>query len=86
MLLLLEGKEKILKAMKAKIQKLHVWFLNSYKSEFKNLNDANKNTLMQFAKEPHKKLKGYLEGLGDILFGHIDKWMPKSSTKIWAKV
>ncbi|WP_459078244.1 hypothetical protein [Borreliella burgdorferi] len=41
---------------------------------------------MQFAKEPHKKLKGYLEGLGDILFGHIDKWMPKSSTKIWAKV
>ncbi|MCD2418644.1 tail tape measure protein, partial [Borreliella burgdorferi] len=32
-------------------------------------------TLMQSAKESQEKLKGYFEGLGDILFGHIDKWM-----------
>ncbi|MCR8909761.1 tape measure domain-containing protein [Borreliella burgdorferi] len=75
LLLPLEEQEKASKAMQAEIQKLHADFVKTYESEFHNLNDTNKNTLMQSAKESQEKLKGYFEGLGDILFGHIDKWM-----------
>uniref|UniRef100_UPI003B210026 tape measure protein n=1 Tax=Borreliella burgdorferi TaxID=139 RepID=UPI003B210026 len=75
LLLPLEKQEKASKAMQVEIQKLHADFVKTYESEFHNLNDTNKNTLMQSAKESQEKLKGYFEGLGDILFGHIDKWM-----------
>ncbi|WP_233190037.1 tail tape measure protein, partial [Borreliella burgdorferi] len=81
LLLPLEEQEKASKAMQAEIQKLHADFVKTYESEFHNLNDTNKNALMQSAKESHKKLKGYFEGLGDILFGHIDKWMAQIFNK-----
>ncbi|WP_434792932.1 tape measure protein (plasmid) [Borreliella burgdorferi] len=81
LLLPLEEQEKASKAMQAEIQKLHIEFINSYKSEFENLSDTNKNTLMQSAKESQKKLKGYFDGLGEILFGHINKWTAQIFSK-----
>ncbi|WP_418457411.1 hypothetical protein [Borreliella andersonii] len=81
LLLPLKEQEKASKAMQAEIQKLHIEFVNSYKSEFENLSDTNKNTLMQSAKESQKKLKGYFDGLGEILFGHINKWIAQIFSK-----
>ncbi|WP_234927487.1 tail tape measure protein, partial [Borreliella garinii] len=84
-LLPLKEKEKAIKAMQAKINNLYVEFTNSHKEQFENLNDANKNTLMQIAEQAQKTSKNLFESLLESLSGFSDKFINQNLGKSLAE-
>ncbi|WP_424632691.1 hypothetical protein [Borreliella lusitaniae] len=69
----LKEREKAAKNMEAEIKKLYIEFTNTHKSQFENLNGANKNTLMQIADQAQKMSKSIFENLLESLMNIVDK-------------
>ncbi len=73
--------EQAQQTMQAKIQSLYAEFTSLYKSQFENLNEANKNTLMQIAEQAKKTSKSLFDRLLESLSGFIDKAVNKDLGK-----
>ncbi len=73
--------EQAQKTMQAKIQSLYAEFTNLYNSQFENLNEANKNTLIQIAEQAKKTSKSLFDRLLESLSGFIDKAVNKDLGK-----
>ncbi|WP_210374339.1 tape measure protein [Borreliella garinii] len=73
--------EQAQKTMQAKIQSLYAEFTNLYNSQFENLNEANKNTLIQIAEQAKKTSKSLFDRLLESLSSFIDKAVNKDLGK-----